>query len=175
MRGRALSCHARGTRWPASTVSCGNSRWLPAQVLKSCPQSQRVTTTFRSLPCAPRHLSTDHDPLFEARRWTADLRLLEVDEIKTVPHVPLSHPFVERLIGTMRREFLDHVLFWNAGDLERKLADFQAYYNAARSHASLGGHTPLGYAGERTAARAEFNHVRWISHCRGMVQLPAAA
>ena len=36
-------------------------------------------------------------------------------------------------------------------------------------------HTPLGFAGERTAARAEFNHVRWISHCRGMVQLPAAA
>ena len=124
---------------------------------------------------APRHLSTDHDPLFEAHRWTANLRLLEIDEIKTVPHVPLSHPFVERLIGTMRREFLDHVLFWNAGDLERKLATFQAYYNAARSHASWEGYTPLGFAGERTAARAEFNHVRWISHCRGMVQLPAAA
>ena len=87
---------------------------------------------------APRHLSTDHDPLFEAHRWTANLRLLEIDEIKTVPHVPLSHPFVERLIGTMRRECLDHVCAaraavcsWNAGDLERKLADFQAYYNAA--------------------------------------------
>ena len=126
-------------------------------------------------PGAPRHLSTDHDPLFEAHRWTANLRLLEIDAIKTVPHVPLSHPFVERLIGTMRRECLDHVLCWNAGDLERKLADFQASYNAARSHASWEGYTPLGFAGERTAARAEFNHVRWISHCRGMVQLPAAA
>ena len=41
---------------------------------------------------APRHLSTDHDPLFEAHRWQANLRLLEIDEIKTVPHVPLSHP-----------------------------------------------------------------------------------
>ena len=59
---------------------------------------------------APRHLSTDHDPLFEAHRWTANLRLLEIDEIKTVPHVPLSHPFVERLIRTMRREFLDHAV-----------------------------------------------------------------
>ena len=84
--------------------------------------------------------------MFEAHRWTANLRLLEIDEIKTVPDVPLSHPFVERLIGTMRRECLDHVLFWNAGDLERKLADFQAYYNAARSHASLEGYTPLGPA-----------------------------
>ena len=41
---------------------------------------------------APRHLSTDHDPLFEAHRWTANLRILEIDEVKTVPNVPLSHP-----------------------------------------------------------------------------------
>jgi putative transposase len=90
----------------------------------------------------PRHLSTDHDPLFAAHRWTANLRILEIDEIKTVPHAPLSHPFVERLIGTVRREFLDQVLFWNGRDLERKLAEFQTYYNAARGHASLAGHTP---------------------------------
>jgi putative transposase len=62
---------------------------------------------------APRHLSTDHDPLIEAHRWRVNLRILEIDEVKTVPNVPMSHPFVERLIGTMRREFLDQVLFWN--------------------------------------------------------------
>ena len=90
-------------------------------------------------------------------------------------HVPLSHPFVERLIGTIRREFLDHVLFWNGRNLERKLADFQAYYNEARSHASLDGHTPLGFAGGRAVRRAELDQARWVSHCRGMVQLPVAA
>ena len=124
---------------------------------------------------APRHLSTDHDPLFEAHRWGANLRILEIDELKTVPHVPLSHPFVERLIGTMRREFLDHVLFWNARDLERKLAEFQVYYNAARGHASLEGHTPLAFASGHTAVPADLNHVRWVSHCRDLVQLPVAA
>ena len=123
----------------------------------------------------PRYLSTDHDPLFEAHRWRATLRILEIDELKTVPHVPLSHPFVERLIGTMRREFLDEVLFWNARDLERKLADFQTYYNAARSHASLEGQTPLNFASGHTAARAELNNVRWVSHCGNLVQLPVAA
>ena len=90
-------------------------------------------------------------------------------------HVPLSHPFVERLIGTMRREFLDHVLFWNGHDLERKLTDFQIYYNEARSHSSLNGDTPVVAAGGPVAARAELNHVRWVSHCRGLVQLPTAA
>jgi transposase InsO family protein len=122
-----------------------------------------------------RRLSTDHDPLFESHRWRANLRILEIDEIKTVPHVPLSHPFVERLVGTMRREFLDHVLFWNARDLERKLIDFQTYYNAARSHASLEGYTPLTFADEHTIAQSRLNHVRWVSHCRDLVQLPVAA
>ena len=42
---------------------------------------------------APRHLSTDHDPLFEAHRWRANLRILEINELKTVPHVPLSQDY----------------------------------------------------------------------------------
>ena len=117
---------------------------------------------------APRHLSTDHDPLFEAHRWTANLRIVEIDEIKTVPHVPLSHPCVERLIGTMRREFLDQVLFWNACDLERTRAEFQVYYNAARSHAWLEGHSPLTFAGTHTVAPADLNQVRWVSYCRDL-------
>jgi putative transposase len=50
--------------------------------------------------------------------------------------LPLSHPFVERLIGTLRREFLDDVLFWNATDLQRKLDSFQTFYNTERVHAS---------------------------------------
>jgi hypothetical protein len=75
----------------------------------------------------------------------------------------------------MRRELLDQVLFWNACDLERKLAEFQVYYNAARSHASLEGHTPLTFAGTHTVAAADLNQVRWVSYCRDLVQLPVAA
>jgi hypothetical protein len=72
-------------------------------------------------------------------------RILEVEEIKSIPYVPVSHPFVERLIGTTRREFLDHVLIWNA-IVERKLEEFRIYYNENRIHRSLGGSTP----GERS-------------------------
>src|SRR5476649_222425 len=120
----------------------------------------------------PRHLSSDHDPLFRFHRWLANLRILEVEEIKSIPSVPWSHPFVERLIGTVRREFLDHVLFWNAPDLEHKLTAFQTYYNAARSHASLAGLTPLTFAAKLTPAPTDLNPVRWVSHCHGLVQLP---
>jgi hypothetical protein len=51
--------------------------------------------------------------------------------------VPVSHPFTERLIGTIRREYLDQILFWNGRDLEEKLEKFQDYYNANRVHQSL--------------------------------------
>ena len=68
----------------------------------------------------PTYLSSDNDPLFEFHRWKANLRILDIEEIKTVPYVPMSHPFVERIIGIIRREYLDQLPFWNARDLERK-------------------------------------------------------
>jgi putative transposase len=70
----------------------------------------RMFNTIIAGKSLPQHLSSDHDPLFRFHRWLANLRILEVEEIKSIPYVPVSHPFVERLIGTIRREFLDHVL-----------------------------------------------------------------
>jgi hypothetical protein len=78
---------------------------------------------------APKYLSSDDDPLFRFRRWMASHRILDVTEVKSVPHLPVSHPFVKRLIGTIRREFFDLVLFWNARDLEKKLTSFTEFYN----------------------------------------------
>jgi hypothetical protein len=78
-------------------------------------------------------------------------------------------------LRTMRREFLDHILFWNTRDLERKLAEFQAYYNEAHTHESLNGLTPLTFVGKHSVPTADLNHVRWVSYCRDLVQLPAAA
>jgi putative transposase len=72
----------------------------------------------------PRYLSSDYDPLFRFHRWLANLRILAVEEIKS-PYVPASHPFVERLIGTIQREFLDHVPIWNAVDLGAKAGRVQ--------------------------------------------------
>ena len=87
----------------------------------------------------PNYLSSDNDPLYRFHQWQANLRVLEVQEIKTVPYVPLSHPFVERLIGTVRREYLDHTLFWTAADLENKLRLFQDYFNYQRVHSGVEG------------------------------------
>ena len=122
----------------------------------------------------PTYLSSDHDPLYRFHQWQANLRILDVKEIKTVPYAPLSHPFVERLIGTIRRECLDCTLFWTATDLEMKLLEFQRYYNGHRAHAGLEGRTPEPNT-EAGSARASVRSYRWQSHCRGLYQTPMAA
>ena len=123
----------------------------------------------------PRYLSTDHDPLFRFHRWLANLRVLEIEEIKSVPYAPVSHPFVERLIGTIRREYLDRMFFWNAMDLTRKLGEFKDYYNADRVHRALDGSTPAQRAGSPSPAPAAVDHYAWQQHCHGLFQTPIAA
>ena len=123
----------------------------------------------------PQRLSFDHDPLFEFQRWQANLRVLEIESVRSVPHTPVSHPFIERLIGTARREYLDRMFFWNRTDLERKLAQFKSYYNQLRVHQSLEGATPGEKAGSPTPEPACLDHYGWRGHCRGLFELPIAA
>jgi len=125
-------------------------------------------------PILPKYLSSDHDPLFRFHQWPANLRILEVTEIKTVPYVPLSHPFVERQIGTLRREYLDRTLFWTTVGLENKLPEFRNYFNDDRTYHSLEGRTPDP---DRTGPGpvADLHFCRWQSHCRGLYQTPIAA
>jgi putative transposase len=120
----------------------------------------------------PKYLSSDHDPLYKFHQWQANLRILEVTEIKTVPYIPWSHPFVERLIGTIRGECLDHTLFRTTADLENKLLDFRDYFNRHRTHNSREGQTP-----DKPPSRsvANLRSFRWQPHCRGLYQTPVAA
>jgi transposase InsO family protein len=124
---------------------------------------------------APTYLSFDNDPLFRYRQWQANLRILGVAPVTSVPYVPLSHPFVERLIGTVRREFLDQVPFWSANDLEQKLLRFRDYYNQQRTHRSLGGSPPAEPSERSDRKVAHLHDYRWKKHCRGLYQLPEAA
>ena len=135
----------------------------------------RMFNTAISTKGVPKYLSSDNDPLFLYHQWQANLRILEIEEIKTVPYTPISHPFVERLIGTIRREYLDHLFFWNAQDLERKLVNFRQYYNRDRVHQSLAGDTPAVVSGNSRTQCAELSHYSWLPHCNGLFQTPIAA
>ncbi len=123
----------------------------------------------------PHYLSSDNDPLFRFHRWKANLRILDVTEIKSVPYVPMSHPFIERVIGTIRREYLDHVLFWNSLDLQRKLGEFKDYYNHNRTHSALSGQSPDGYSQQHNNTLADINSYAWRQHCHGLFHTPIPA
>ncbi len=126
---------------------------------------------IRGSSSIPKYLSADNDPIYRFHQWKANLRVLEIKEVKTVPYVPVSHPFVERLIGTVRREYLDRMLFWSAVDLETKLSQFKDFYNTERTHASLDGRPPI----DTPRPQARFSHYEWEAHCRGLYQTPVAA
>lgn len=123
----------------------------------------------------PKYLSSDNDPLFEFYRWKANLRILEVEEVKTIPYAPISHPFVERLIGTIRRELLDRSLFWNSLDLQWKLDNYRSYFNEKRSHQSLDALTPIQKSENFRSNLFNIKKYDWESLCNGLFQLPIAA
>ncbi len=185
--------HAKDSLWSLDLFRCESAVLRTHWVLVVMDQCTRRIVSFgvhrgvvdgvglcrmfnRATQCQspPRYLSSDHDPLYRFHQWQANLRILDVKEIKTVPYVPLSHPFVERLIGTIRREYLDRTLFWTAADLERKLLDFQNYYNGHRTHAGLDGRPPEPCT-DPGCDRASISSYRWQPHCRGLYQTPIAA
>jgi putative transposase len=107
------------------------------------PDLCRLFNEASSGQCLPRLISSDNDPLFQYRQWKANLNILDIGEVKWLPNAPMSHPFVERLIGSVRRQLPDHTLFWTQADLESQLRDYQLYFNNQRCHSSHDGSTPV--------------------------------
>ena len=98
----------------------------------------------------PTRLSADHDPLYRFHQWHANPRVLRVTDVKSVPYVPVSHPFIERLIGPLRRECVDRMLFWSASDLEHRLEAFQDFYTGISDLLAPNGPFVHPRAAERT-------------------------
>jgi len=79
------------------------------------------------------------------------------------------------LIGTIRREYLDHTLFWNNRDLERKLDASKIYYNQHRVHTSLDGTPPDQYSDISRSRLAKLDQFGCKNHCGGLFQTPICA
>jgi len=130
----------------------------------------RMFNEINSGKALSKYLSSDNDPLFLFHRWKANLRILEIEELKSVPGIPTSHPFVERVIGSVRREHLDHTLFFNKRDLQIKLNSFQEYYNENRVHSALSRKTPKEMAAipSNNKNTISVNNYQWKPHCGGL-------
>jgi putative transposase len=85
---------------------------------------------------APRFLLRDRDRIYGAD-FTSTVRAMGTEEVLTAPRSPWQNPFAERVIGSIRRECLDHLIIWNERSLRRILQAYFAYYHDWRTHLAL--------------------------------------
>ncbi len=85
---------------------------------------------------APRYLLRDRDQIYRAY-FDRRVAGLEIEQVLTAPRSPWQNPFVERLIGSIRRECLDHMIILGEQHLRRILRDYLNYYHSCRTHLSL--------------------------------------
>jgi transposase InsO family protein len=90
---------------------------------------------------APRYLVRDRDHAFDA--WANTATAMDIDELITAPHAPWQNAYMERLIGSVRRECLDHIIVCTERGRRRVLHAYVDYYQRSRTHLALDKDAPL--------------------------------
>ena len=109
----------------------------------------------------------DNEACFNSRVMKAALRSLGIRLQTTALHCPWQNGRTERFFGTLKQK-LDRIAVVNGDDLRVKLVEFRAWYNHARPHQHLGGHTPAEVWGgrEKSVNRPRFVSI-WSGHISG--------
>src|SRR5437879_626449 len=109
-----------------------SAAWTAQQIVDAFPDDS-----------APSYLLRDRDSVY-GHVFRQRVKGMGIGEVLTAPHSPWQNPFAERLIGSIRRECLNHVLVLGERHLRRTLARYFAYYHRARTHLSLDKDAPHG-------------------------------
>jgi len=107
------------------------ARWTGQQIVDAFPYDS-----------APRYLLRDNDSIY-GRVFQDRIASLGIEEVRTAYHSPWQNAYVERLIGSVRRECVDHLIVLDERHLKRILREYFQYYNTYRTHQSLDGNAPL--------------------------------
>jgi transposase InsO family protein len=108
------------------------AHWTAQQVVEAFPDDS-----------APSYLLRDRDRVY-GQYFRHRVQGMRITEVLTAPHSPWQNPFAERLIGSIRRECLDHVVVLSERHLRRLLTAYFRYYHQARTHLSLDKDAPDG-------------------------------
>ena len=124
--------HAR-RQWVSFGVTTNpTAEWISRQITEAFPWDS-----------APRYLLRDRDPIF-GHKFIEQVKAMGIKQVLSAPRAPWQRAYVERLIGSIRRECLDHVIVFNERSLERTLKSFSSYYHLWRTHLSLSKDAPQG-------------------------------
>src|SRR5438876_2228624 len=116
------------------------AEWIAQQITEAFPWKE-----------VPRYLIRDRDAIYGAA-VTRRLRAMGIRDKPIAPGSPWQNGYAERLIGTIRRECLDHLIVLGEAHLRRILGEFAAYYNESRTHRALSQNAPVHRAIERLGA-----------------------
>ena len=146
-----LGHRRRQLRWFAVTHN-PTAEWLARQITEAFPWDS-----------APKYLIRDNDRAFGAA-FKARVRAIGIRDRPTSFRSPWENGYVERLIGTIRRECTDHLIVFNAEHLRRILVKYAAYYNEVRTHVSLGKDAPCTRPIERFGDIAAYPILGGLHH-----------
>jgi putative transposase len=137
--------HFNAAKHPTAT-------WTARQLVQACRSDE-----------APRYLIRDRDGIY-GEGFHGQARALEIEEVPTAPQSPWHNSYAERLIGSIRRECLNHVVVLGARHLHRILSSYAVYYNQARTHLSLSKDAPA----VRLIQPPDRGVVRELAHVGGL-------
>ena len=101
------------------------AKWMARQLIEAC-----------GWECPPRYIVRDRDAVY-GEIFIRRLRAMGIRDRSTAPRSPWQNGHAERLIGSIRRECLDHVVVFGERHLRHLLLSYMAYYNCARTHLSV--------------------------------------
>ena len=107
------------------------SQWTAQQIIEAFPNDE-----------SPRFLIRDRGSIY-GEFFRQRIKHMCIKEVVTAPRSPWQNPYVERLIGSIRRECLNHVIVLHAGHLQRILRSYFDYYQESRPHLSLNRNSPI--------------------------------
>jgi len=123
--------HARRRIVHFNVTAHPTARWTAQQVVEAFPFDE-----------ASRFLIRDRDGIY-GQDFRARIKHMGIEEVVIAPRSPWQNPFAERVIGSIRRECLDHVIVFNEPHLVRTLARYFEYYHQSRTHLSLSRNAPI--------------------------------
>src|SRR2546421_4281269 len=129
--------HRRGLVWINVTAN-PTAEWVARQITEAFPWDE-----------APRHPIRDRDRIYGSV-VTRRLRAMGIRDKPTAPASPWQNGFVERLIGSIRRECVDHIIVLGEAHLRRILKSYARYYNERRTHLALDKDAPVSRPVQRT-------------------------
>ena len=128
------------------------AQWTARQLLEACGTDD-----------TPRYLLRDNDSIY-GTAFRRQVAALGIDDVTTAPRSPWQNPYAERVIGSIRRECLDHMIVLGRRHLKKVLSDYVDYYHSARTHLSLDKDAPNG----RPRQSPEYGEVVELRRVRGL-------